>query len=198
MLEFTTDDKELIKDAYKTLIINLKNYLQYYDEKDELEYTKIFFCMLHNGFFNINRTINFDNNFDYLELPLEISQGVQVMYGICCCRHAAELLYNLLCILNYNPSLLYIWIDKDTGLWYKVNPAKEKANHLAILLNNKYIIDPANKFILQMKKNKELILLDSEYLNKLETYQEDNIVVIKNVLKKYYMYRELGAKSVYT
>lgn len=65
-------------------------------------------------------------------------------------------------------------------------------------MNNKYIIDPANKFILQIKKNGELILLDSEYLNQLKPYQEDNIVVIGKVLKKYYTYKELGIKSVYS
>lgn len=198
MLNFTDDDKKVIKDAYKIILLNLKNYLQQYDAKDALEYSKIVFHMLHSGFFSINRTINFDNNFHYLGLPVEINQRVQVMYGICCCRHAAEFLYDLLCILNFHPSLIYILVDNETGLWYKVNPAIEKANHQAILLNNKYIIDPANKFILQMKKNGELILLDSEYLEHLETYQEDNIIVIGKILKKYYTYKELGIEHIYS
>ena len=198
MLNFTDSDKKVINDAYKIILLNLKYYLQQYDVKGELEYSKIIFCMLHGGFFSMNRTISFDNNYNYLGLPIEISQGVQVMYGICCCRHATTFLYNLLCTLKFNPSLIYVWIDNDTGLWRKVNPTTEKANHIAILLNNKYIIDPANKFILQMQKNGELILLDSEYPNQLGTYQEDNIVVIGKVLKKYYTYRNLGIKNVYS
>lgn len=98
MLNFTDDDKKVVKDAYKTILLNLKNYLKQYDAKDELEYSKIVFSMLHSGLFSISGTINFDNNYDYLGLPVEISQGVQVMYGICCCRHVTEFLYNLLCI----------------------------------------------------------------------------------------------------
>lgn len=197
MLNFTDSDKKIIRDAYKMILLNLKDYLQQYDMKDELGYSKIIFRMLHGGFFSMNRTNNFDNNYDYLGLPVEISQGVQVMYGICCCRHATEFLYNLLCILNFNPSLIYIQVDNDTGLWRKVNPEIEKANHQAILLNDKYIIDPANKFILQMQKNGELILLDSEYIDQLRTYQEDNIIVIGKVLKKYYTCREFGINTVY-
>lgn len=198
MLNFTENDKKIVKDSYKMILLNLKDYLQQYDVKDAITYSKIIFYMLHNGFFSMNRTINFDNNYDYLELPVKISQGVQVMYGICCCRHASEFLYNLLCTLDFNPSLIYIWVDNDMKLWRKVNPAKEKTNHQAILLNNNYIIDPANKFILQMQDSGELSLIDSEYLDHLEIYQEDNIDVIGRVLKKYYTYKELGIRSVYS
>lgn len=179
------------------VLLNLKDYLQQYDVKDAITYSQIVFYMLQNGFFSINGTNSFDNNYDYLELPSEISQGVQVMYGICCCRHASEFLYNLLSILNFNPSLLYIWIDHNTGIWHKVNPTIEKANHQAVLLNDNYIIDPANKFILEIQSNGELSLIDSEYPNPLKTYQEDNIAVIGRVLKKYYTYKQLGVKSVY-
>lgn len=198
MLNFIDEDKEKIKNAYKIILLNLKNYLQQYDAKDEISYSKIVFKMLHNGLFSMNRTITFDNNYDYLGLPLEISQGVQVMHGICCCRHATEFLYNLLCMFNYNPSLLYIYVDNNTGVWRKVNPAIDKANHQVILLNDRYIIDSANKFILQIQKNGELKLMDSEYPDCLETYQENNITVVGNVLEKYYTYKRLGIRNVYS
>lgn len=198
MLYFVDDDIKKIQDAYKMILLNLKDYFEQYDVNDEISYSKIFFSMLHNGFFSVNGTINFDNNYDYLELSSEISQGVQVMYGICCCRHTSEFLYDLLCILNFNPSLIYIWIDNDTGLWHKVNPAIEKANHQAVLLNNKYIIDPANKFILQRQINGKLNLIDSEYHDYLKNYQENNIAVIADILKKYYTYKDLGIKNVYS
>ncbi len=197
LLNFTDSDKKIIRDAYKMILFNLKDYLQQYDMNDELEYSKIIFRMLHGGFFSMNGTTNFDNNYNYLGLLVEISQGVQVMYGICCCRHATKFLYNLLCILNFNPSLMYIWVNNNTGLWRKVNPKIEKANHQVILLNDKYIIDPANKFILQIQKNGKLILLDSEYIDQLGTYQEENIIVVGRVLKKYYTYRELGINTIY-
>ena len=45
-LNFTEVDKKIVKDAYKTILFNLKDYLQHYDVKDELEYSKIFFGML--------------------------------------------------------------------------------------------------------------------------------------------------------
>lgn len=197
MLNFIGEDKEKIKNAYKIILRNLKNYLQQYDAKDEISYSKIVFKMLHNGLFSMNRTINFDNNYDYLGLPLEISRGVQVMYGICCCRHATEFFYDLLCMFNYNPSLLYIYVDNNTGVWHKEDLI-DKANHQVILLNDRYIIDPANKFILQIQKNGELKLMDAEYPDCLKAYQETNITVVGNVLEKYYTYKRLGIRNVYS
>lgn len=41
-LNFTETDKKILKDAYKMILLNLKNYLQQYDMKDELEYSKLF------------------------------------------------------------------------------------------------------------------------------------------------------------
>ncbi len=198
MLNFIESDKEKVKNAYKIILLNLKDYLQHYDAKDAISYLQIIFKMLHNGLFSMNKIINFDNNYDYLGLPLEISQGVQVMCGICCCRHATEFLYDLLCMFNYNPSLLYIYVDNNTGVWRKVNPAIDKANHQVILLNDRYIIDPANQFVLQIQKNGELELMDSEYPDCLETYQETNITVVGNVLEKYYTYKRLGIRNVYS
>ncbi len=199
MLNFTDSDKRKINDAYNMILINLKDYLRHYNVEDELEYSKIVFKMLHNGFFSMNGTIQFDNNYNYFGLPIELSQGVQVMHGICCCRHATDFFYDLLCVLNINSSLIYFMVDDTTGFWHIVNPAYEKANHQAILFNNegKYIIDPANKFILQVQGNGQLASLDTEYLGHLNFYQDDNIDVVAKVLKKYYKYRELGVESVY-
>ena len=101
-------------------------------------------------------------------------------------------------MFNYNPSLLYIYVDNNTGVWRKVNPAIDKANYQVILLNDRYIIDPANQFVLQIQKNGELELMDSEYHDCLETYQETNITVVGNVLEKYYTYKRLGIRNVYS
>lgn len=199
MLNFSESDTIEINEAYKMILINLKAYLQHYNVKDELEYLKIICKMLHSGFFSMNGTIQFNNNYNYFGLPIEISQGVQVMHGICCCRHATEFFYDLLCVLNIDSSLIHFIVDEPTGIWHIVNPAYEKANHQAILFNNedKYIIDPANKFILQIQNNEQLTPLDTEYLGHLNFYQDDNIDLVAKVLKKYYKYRELGIKSVY-
>ncbi len=199
MLDFTDIDKRKVNDAYKMILINLKKYLQQYDVKDKLEYSKIVFKMLHSGFFSMSGTIQFDNNYDYIGLPIELSQGVQVMHGICCCRHATNFFYDLLCTLNIDSSLLYICIDNANGNWYIVNPACEKANHQAILFNygGKCVIDPANKFILQIQSDGQVASLDTEYLGDLKSYQDDNIDVVAKTLKKYYKYRELGVERVY-
>jgi len=182
------------------ILLNLKAYLQQYNIKNELEYSEIIFHMLHNGFFSINRTIQLDNDYEYLGLPVEMSQGVHVMYGMCCCRHATEYLYDILSLLNFRPSLMFIWVDKATGVWRKVNPAIEKANHQTILLSdqNKYILDPANNFILQIQEDGKLEALDSKYFGKIKYYQEDNISTIGRTLKKYYSYKDLGIENVYS
>lgn len=199
MLNFTNSDKRKVNDAYKMILNNLKDYLKQYNVKDEIEYAKIVFKMLHRGLLSMNGTIRFDNNYNYFGLPIELSQGVQVMYGICCCRHATEFFYDLLCVLNINSSLIYFWVDNITGNWHRVNPAHEKANHQAILFNNedKYIIDPANKFILQVQSDGQLSLLDTEYPGNLNSYQDENIDFVAKVLKKYYKYREFNVESVY-
>lgn len=200
MLNFTDSDKNEINNAYRNILLNLKSYLQQYNVKNELEYYKIIINMLHSGFFSMNRTIKFDNNYDYLELPSAISQGVHVMYGICCCRHATEFLYDLLRLLKFNPSMIYVWVDDINGIWRRVNPAMEKANHEAIISNNndgEYIVDPANRFILQIESDGQLNQLDIGPFDNQSFYQESNIEVVGKVLKKYYTYKKLGIKSVY-
>ncbi len=196
---FTDNDKKIINDAYKMILFNLKNYLQQYNATSELEYSKIVFHMLHSGLFSVNEKVQFDDDYDYLGLPSEISQGVHIMYGICCCWHATEFLYDLLCFLGFDPSLIYIWVDSNNGIWHRVNPAIERVNHQAILINkeNRCIIDVANKFIFQIQKGGKLKLLNPEYHGNLGDYQEDNIAIIGKILKKYYTYKELGIRNVY-
>lgn len=198
MLNFTDNDKKVLRDSYKNILINLKEYLKQYRVKDEIEYSKIFLNMLHSGLFSMNGKINFDNNFAYLGLPIDISQGVQVMYGVCCCRHAAEFLYNLLTILDFDPTLLYIFIDSDTRTWHRVNPAFERANHQAIMLENKCIVDPSNKFILKTHDSGELTKLESSYTGQIKPYQEYEIATVGKVLKKYYTYKEMGIERAYS
>lgn len=65
-------------------------------------------------------------------------------------------------------------------------------------MEDKYIIDLTNKFILQMQENGDLNIIDSEYIGDLKFYQESNIAVVGNILEKYYMYKKLGIKSVYS
>lgn len=155
--------------------------------------------MLHKGLFSINKSITFSNSFNYLYLPSDISGGVHVMYGICCCRHATSFLYDTLSMLNYNPSLIFYWIDTITGIWHKVNPAIEKANHQVISSssNSNIIIDPANYFIIEKQDNGEVKELDKTPAYKIHEYQDSSIEVVDKVLRKYYTYKELGIERVY-
>ncbi len=88
-------------------------------------------------------------------------------------------------------------VDHVTDTWRKVNPAKERANHQAILINNKYIIDSANNFIFQIQSDGQLTLLNIENFASPKIYSEENIDVVARILKKYYTYKELGITSVY-
>lgn len=49
-----------------------------------------------------------------------------------------------------------------------------------------------------MQENGDLNIIDSEYIGDLKFYQESNIAVVGNILEKYYMYKKLGIKSVYS
>ena len=198
MLDFAENDKKEIHDAYKAILHNLKYYLQQYNAEDILDYSKIIINMLHSGLLSFNGRIQIDDNYDYLNLPCSLSQGVHVMYGVCCCRHATDFVYDVLNILKLNPSIIWFWVDNSNGLWRKVDPITEKCNHKAILFDNEYVIDPAKKFILRWEQdNGQLEKLDIRLSEELKKFQDDNIDVIAECLKKYYMCRKLGIERVY-
>lgn len=198
MAKFTESDIFEINDSYKMLLSNLRDYLKQYNANGEIEYSKIIFNLLHGGILSMNGKVHFDAYYDYLALPSQISQGVHVTYGIICCRHATDFLYDLLCILEFNPTLVFYFVDEQLGIWRKVNPGVEKTNHKAILSSDgTCIIDPANKFILQTEENGKVKSLDIEIDHDAEDYRDPNIETIGKILKKYYMYRELGIENVY-
>ncbi len=196
MLNFTDNDKRVINEAYKAILFNLKYYLQQYNHESGLENSKIIINMLHNGLFSANAHLQLDNDFDYISLPSSISQGIQVMYSICCCRHATEFVYDSLKMLGFNPSITWFLVDNSNGIWRKADPIE--SNHTTILYDNEYIIDPANKLILRWQQdNGQIDQLDIKISDDLKYYRDDNIDVIAKVLKKYYTYRELGIENVY-
>lgn len=196
MINFTYEDKEKIKVAYQKILFNLQNYLEQYDVQSCQEYAQIFFKMLHNGFFSAGEKVQFTSDFDYLALPLELSQGVQVMYGVCCCRHATEFLYDILKALGFDVSIYLVWVNNETSTWHKVNPTLEKANHEMVFVKDRgnILLDPVNNFSLQILENGELKQFDRGFDRRLNYYQDDNIQTVQRVLKKYYSYQELGIK----
>lgn len=195
MLNFTNNDKDFINNKYKDFLHNLKKYLQSND-RNALIYSKIIINMLHKGYFSMDKVIVFENNYNYIDLPSNISNGVHVMYGICCCRHATEFLNDFLHIMGFETTLIYVLTDNN--VWQKVEPTR--ANHITILLNDKdyeYMIDPVNKFICQIKSNGDLISLDIKSLDNVLEYNDSSIKDIGKILKKYYTYKSLGIDHVY-
>lgn len=198
MFDLTISDKKIIDNSYKSFLLNLKSFLECGKDRSALDYSKTVMDMLHKGQFSMDRTIFFRNDYNYLSLPSIISNGVYVTYGICCCRHATFLLNDILCSLGFDISIMYIFIDKD-GNWHKIDPRVDRCNHVVIVLTNndhKYYIDAANKFLLEQVGD-SVLSLDVEPLDNSLDYQDANIIEIGKVLKKYYMYKELGIDHVY-
>lgn len=73
MLYLTDKDKENIYKAYKIILFNLNSYLQQYNVKSKLEYSKIIFEMLHSSYFSINKTFEFSNSYNYINFLSELS-----------------------------------------------------------------------------------------------------------------------------
>lgn len=200
MPKFTNSDIEIINQSYKEILFNLRDYLKNFGSGNVLDDSKILIHMLHSGLFSMNGVIRFENDCDYLFLPTEISSRIHVMYGVSCCRHVAAFFYDILSILEFQPSLMYLFIDHTTGNWQKVNPEYEKANHVVILLEclgEQYIIDPRNQFLFRKESHGELELLNIELVESLPDYQDSSIETIGKILKKYYTYQEFGISHVY-
>lgn len=198
MAIFSESDLLEINISYKNMLYELREYLSQYGIEGELEYSKYIINMLHKGLFSMERKICFDNYYDYLNLPSAVSQGVHVTHGICCCRHATDFLYDFLVSIDFNPTLVFYYVDNSNNVWREVNPAVERANHRTVLSSDgKYIIDSANKFILKKSANGEVIPLDIRITPKINEYHSSNIETIGKILKKCYLYKELGVENVY-
>ena len=200
MPKFTDSDIEKINQSYKEILFNLRDYLKKFGSQNVLDGFKIMILMLHSGLFSMGGAIRFENDYDYLFLPTEMSLGVHVMYGVCCCRHTTAFFYDLLSTLGFQPSLMYLFIDHTTGNWYRVNSEYEQSNHVVILLEclgEQYIIDSRNQFLFRKGSHGALELLNIEFIGHLLDYRDANIETIGKTLKKYYTYQEFGIHHVY-
>lgn len=200
MLKFTEHDREVLNHSYEEILLNLRDYLKKYNHEDMIDCSKVLIHMLHSGLFSMEGVIHFENDYDYLPLSAEISLGVHVMYGVCCCRHATTFFYDLFSILGFQSSLMYLFIDPTTGEWHRVNLKQEQANHVVILLEylgKEYIVDPRNQFLFRKESNGKLELLNIERVESLPNYQDSNIETVGKILKKYDTYQKLGISHVY-
>lgn len=196
MVNFSLNDKEKLKDYYKGFLMNLREYLRKYDVYDVLEYSKLVLDMLHSGVLSVDGVIKIDDRYDYIDIPSDVSAGVHITTGASCCRHTTSFLYDLLNVFGFKSSLSYFQVDNELGIWHRVNPAEGRANHVVLSVDN-FIIDPANKFILEELNDGCVGQIDLGDHNEFSNYQDKNIISIDKVLKKYYTYRNLGIERVY-
>lgn len=201
MLRLTNDDKKVIDNGYKQFLCNLKLHFENNEIKNALDCCMILIHMLRSGQFSIEKAIRFDDKFEYLALPNLDNIATQIMYGVCCCRHASSFVNDVLQLLGFNTSLVYIFIDEN-GDWHRCAPFG--ASHVAIQLNEngcQYIVDPANNFILKEEGNQSLTQLNSTVpnmvLQQFSNYSDENVEHIGGVFKKYYNVQKLGIDYVY-
>lgn len=197
MLYLTNKDKKVINSSYKSFLTNFKQIIKSKSIHNGLDCSKLIIDMLQSGQFSMEQSIRFDNQFRYLDFPNISSDGIYVMYGVCCCRHASMLVYDILQTLGFSSSLLYIFIDESNN-WHISKPLG--ANHLTVLLKDhdcEYILDPVNYYILKKEKNNTLTSLNLDILDPFTSYEDSNIQKIGKVLKKYYQLQKLGIDYVY-
>ncbi|MCI6266100.1 MAG: hypothetical protein MR598_04570 [Erysipelotrichaceae bacterium] len=202
-MDFTIKDKKEIKESYQLFLTNLKNFITKNDYHEIEKVFKIIRYLLENSYFTDKSEMMFDGKYPYLALPIELSEGVQVMNGICCCRHATELLNDLLNLLNYDSKMLYIFVDTE-NIWHRQKNGCH-ANHLVTSIkkeNTELILDLENDFLFTVDSTGNIINLKTELTLQdrinCEKYQDkENIKRISKVLKKYYSLRNLGITHIY-
>lgn len=197
MLELTTKDKELLDTSYEMFLHNLYDYLQDSGATSGLDLAIEVIRMLHSGKFGMNGNNTCTNDYDFLYLPNLESDGMLVMYGVCCCRHATKLLYDILTILNFECSLVYIAVLED-GSWRTSQPSD--ANHIVVQYEEsgkRYLLDIVNKFVLEVLENGNLKQLEIEMEYSDCDYNDSNVFNIGKVLTKYYSLKKLGVNHIY-
>lgn len=196
MLSLTASDKEIIDKSYAAFLKNLYNYLKNSEASCGVDYSKEIINLLHRGVFSMDGVITCTNDYDYLHLPNLCSDGALVMYGVCCCRHATSLFYDILKSLGFDVSLQYIKVCDDDN-WKRVT--YDKANHIIAILreNGKtYYLDAINKFILELLDNGDFKQLNIDIVEDFD-YQDSNVKKIGEKLSKYYNLKRLGVEHIY-
>lgn len=197
MLELITKDKDLIDDNYNKFLYNLYNYLCACEITTGIACASEVIKMLHAGKFSMNNKNICSNNYDFLHLPNLVSDGMLVMYGICCCRHATKLIYDIMTTMRFECSLQYILVSNNNS-WHIANATN--SNHIVVKLEESgksYLLDAINKFIVEILKNGDLKQLDLGSTISYEDYNDSNIGEIGKVLTKYYQLKNIGVDYIY-
>lgn len=203
-MQFTTKDINLLKSSYFNFLNYLRNYLLTNTNNDDvLEQFNMLSFLYKNNYFNDNQPFHFDKNeINYLSSPIELSEGIHVMTGFCCCRHVNELLNDILILLNYNPKLIYVYIDANNDWHIKQNACH--SNHVIVTVitdQRNLFLDLYNNYIFTTDELGKVIMLNNslknEFLFSKTHFQDDNIKTISKILKKYYELRKNGITNLY-
>ena len=200
MLKFTNADEALIDNSYNAFLSSIKQFLENNEIKTALHCYMVLKEMLRTGVLSIDNNIVFDDEYKYLKIPMN-NLGIQVMYGVCCCRHVSTLIKDVLNVLNFNASLYYIFID-EKGIWHSSTPLD--ANHVSVLIKDEdveYILEPISNVILKKATDGSFLAIDLDNsildAKQFNGYSDCNIENIGRVLKKYYNIQASGITQVY-
>ena len=197
MLRFSEKDKELVDLGYQNFLHSLCEYLKDCVATCLMDYYKQIRVMLKKGAFSYEGTFLRNPKFPYIALSNMESDGVHIMYGIACCRHISAFLQDILRLLGFDATLLYVFAD-DSGTWRRVSPSD--ANHLLVLVHDgatSYIFDLMNDFAFLWEPDTSLILLPVNDVSFSADYHDENVQDIGRILKKYYTLRSYGIETVY-
>lgn len=199
-MNFLQKDESLLIETYDDFLCRLNHFFL---DNECVSLGDIFqlFCLLFdNGHFSIKQPTK-DTSYPYLSLPIQCSDGLQVMLGVCCCRHVNGLFYDLLKSLHKNCDLSFFFIDEN-DCWHKKNNGCG-ANHIVVTAyenNTDFLFDAYNNFGFTITKDDDLepLSFDSNPVHLLTQYDDSsNINKISKVLTKYYQLRDIGITHVY-
>ena len=205
-MNFTTKDSEKIKYHYKNFLINLKEFILQNELSTHIgKLNSIVNYLLKNAYFTPEKQMTFMDKYNYLdtELASDIECGIEVMHGICCCRHANNIMFNLLKEFGYNSSMTFYYVDELANTWTRKDNACG-SNHVVTSLQKnelEIILDTINNFAFINEfgypKIVEEELTPSDIFICQQYHDEKNIELISKILKKYYTLRDLGVKYIY-
>lgn len=203
-MNFTSKDTKYLKESYYNFLQNLKQFILENKYQRIEKIVPILHYLLENSYFTDNCEMILTSNFSFLEIPSNLEQGIQVMYGICCCRHANTLQKNIMHSLGYEQAMDSFYFVDENNIWHK----KENgfgSNHLVTSIyqeNTKIIFDSYNGFSFKQQPDGSIILIDEpltpeEKVICSQYSDQKNIKNISKVLKKYYCLNSLGINHIY-
>lgn len=196
-MKFSKKDKLQIYELYNNFLKNLVDYTRENHQYSILNAFCLFQELIEKGKFSGTNQFISDMYYTYLHID-DMKVGMQVMNGVCCCRHVNELLNDFLRTLGYDTDSISIYLDEDV-----LDFEAEKKNHVAVWFQDNtgnYLLDAYNGFALKFTDNQTMESIDlpiNENNQAITDYNNQNIPrAINKILTKYYHLRELGITRI--